>query len=145
MLLRQIILIALGVISSVLIHFGVLRAVFASRWMRGAPHRWALLVFLFLLLFAHVLEIGVYAALFALGVEAWGIGGLSGTFTGSSSDYFYYSAVTYTTVGFGDITPTDRMRTLTAFEALNGVVLIGWSTSASFLAMRRAFAVDPKV
>jgi len=53
------------------------------------------------------------------------------------SDYFYYSAAVYTTVGFGDITPLGMMRMLTSIEALVGLILITWSASFTFLEMQR--------
>jgi hypothetical protein len=135
----QAILIALGVISSVLIHFGVVRGMFSSKWLEESSHRIAVLALVFVLIIAHVVEIAVYAVLFMIGVEVWELGTLTGAFKSTAGDYFYFSAITYTTVGFGDVTPDGRLRLLTSVEALNGIVLIGWSTSATFLAMQRAF------
>jgi voltage-gated potassium channel Kch len=38
----------------------------------------------------------------------------------------YFSAMTITTVGFGDIVPiSDRTRLLTAAEAVSGIIVIG--------------------
>ena len=45
---------------------------------------------------------------------------------GFTNDY-YYSATTYTGLGFGDITPTSTLRLFTAIEALTGLVLIAWT------------------
>ena len=42
---------------------------------------------------------------------------------------------TYTSLGLGDIVPTGDVRMMTGAEALNGLVLIGWSVTYSFLAM----------
>ncbi|MEK6247015.1 MAG: potassium channel family protein [Planctomycetales bacterium] len=54
-------------------------------------------------------------------------------------DYFYYSAVTYTSLGFGDITPVGPMRLMAAIEALTGLVLIAWTASFAFLAMQKVW------
>ena len=43
----------------------------------------------------------------------------------------------YTTVGFGDLVPTDEMRVLTSAEALAGLALITWSASFTYLQMQR--------
>lgn len=44
----------------------------------------------------------------------------------------YFSLVTFTTLGYGDITiPTDY-RMLSGIEAMNGILLIGWSTTLMF-------------
>ena len=41
----------------------------------------------------------------------------------------YFSIVTYTTLGFGDITLSEEWRLLCSFEAANGIILFGWSTA----------------
>ena len=53
------------------------------------------------------------------------------------TDTFYYSAVVYTSLGFGDITPTRALRFFTAFETLTGLVLVAWTASFSFLVMQK--------
>ena len=47
----------------------------------------------------------------------------------------YFSAATYTSLGFGDIVPIGHMRMIAGAEALNGLLLIGWSVTFSFLTM----------
>ena len=47
----------------------------------------------------------------------------------------YFSSATYTSLGFGDIVPVGHMRMIAGAEALNGLLLIGWSVTFSFLAM----------
>lgn len=41
----------------------------------------------------------------------------------------YFSLVTFTTLGYGDITISSTNRILSGFEAINGILLIGWSTA----------------
>ena len=41
----------------------------------------------------------------------------------------YFSTVTFSTVGFGDITPRHEWRIFGALEGINGFLLIGWSTA----------------
>ena len=52
-------------------------------------------------------------------------------------DVIYVSAVTYTSVGFGDLAPIGPIRFLTGTEALTGFVLITWSASFTYLEMQR--------
>ena len=52
-------------------------------------------------------------------------------------DTIYLSAMTYTTVGFGDLAPVGPIRFLAGTEALTGFVLITWSASFTFLEMER--------
>ncbi len=41
----------------------------------------------------------------------------------------YFSMVTYTTLGYGDITLDSNWRVLASFEAANGILIFGWSTA----------------
>jgi hypothetical protein len=41
----------------------------------------------------------------------------------------YFSTETFSTLGYGDITPLPRWRLFAALEAVNGFLLIGWSTA----------------
>lgn len=53
----------------------------------------------------------------------------------------YFSAVTFTTLGYGDITlGSDQWRLLTGIEALNGVLLLGWSTALLYAVVHRSWA-----
>ncbi len=89
------------------------------------------------LLVAHTIEIFVFGAAFYVldGVE--GFGSLEGAYEGSARDYVYFSAVVYTTLGFGDLIAVGVMRTMAGIEALTGLLMIGWSTSFTFLQMQR--------
>lgn len=55
----------------------------------------------------------------------------------SFSASLYFSAETYTSLGFGDLTPNGPVRLLAGVEALNGLLLIGWSASFTYLCMER--------
>ena len=44
----------------------------------------------------------------------------------------YFSLVTFTTLGYGDITINSANRMLAGFEAMNGVLLLGWTTAIMF-------------
>ncbi len=49
----------------------------------------------------------------------------------------YFSLVTFTTLGYGDITIGTSHRILSGIEAMNGILLIGWSTTLMFSAMQQ--------
>lgn len=53
---------------------------------------------------------------------------------------FYFSAVTFTTLGYGDITLTSDWRLLSGFEAIAGILLIGWTTAFLFAVLQRAWS-----
>ena len=48
------------------------------------------------------------------------------------SDALYFSAATYTTLGYGDITLEPSFRMLSGIEAGNGFLLFGWTTAFIF-------------
>ncbi len=41
----------------------------------------------------------------------------------------YFSTITFSTVGYGDIVPAHAWRVLAGLEGVNGFLLIGWSTA----------------
>jgi hypothetical protein len=56
----------------------------------------------------------------------------------------YFSAVTYTTTGYGDLVLPAGWRLLGAVEALTGILMCGWSTGFFFAIMNRVYEVDPE-
>jgi len=94
---------------------------------------------------AHLIEIGGYISAFALGVH----GLASGTFGGSAGglgvtlfDMPCFSIAAFTSLGMGDLYPTGALRLIAGFETLNGLLLIGWSASFTYLAMERFWRLD---
>ena len=79
----------------------------------------------------------VYAAGFWIGSEILMIGSFSHVPSMLAMDYFYFAIVTMTTLGIGDIFPTDHLRFVTGVAALNGFLLIGSSAAAVFNLSRR--------
>ena len=56
------------------------------------------------------------------------------------ADLTYFAFVNYTTLGYGDILPTQDWRLLGPITAMNGVLLFGWSTAIIFEVLRRELA-----
>ena len=54
----------------------------------------------------------------------------------------YFSAVTYTTTGYGDLVLPEAWRLVGAIEALTGILMCGWSTGFFFAVVSRRFAAD---
>lgn len=58
----------------------------------------------------HLLEITLYAGTYYYLTDTLGLGTFSGNFTDAFSNYLYYSAETFSSLGFGDIVPRrDRL------------------------------------
>lgn len=112
----------------------------AVRWLRGpvpAAHRFWHGTWLFSrlagwMVFLHLLEITAWAA-----VYAW-----RDALTDLPSA-LYFSAVTYTTTGYGDVVLPQDWRLVGAIEALTGILMCGWSTGFSFAIVGRLFFEDP--
>jgi len=47
-------------------------------------------------------------------------------------DPFYFALVNFTTLGCGDAVPVARWQLLGPLTAMNGVLLLGWSTAVIF-------------
>ena len=52
----------------------------------------------------------------------------------------YFSLVTYSTLGYGDITLGEAHRLVSAFEAANGVIMLGWSTAIVVGILHRVYS-----
>lgn len=52
-------------------------------------------------------------------------------------DLLYFSTETYTSLGFGDIYPRESLRLLVGIESITGLLMIGWTTSFTYLEMKR--------
>ncbi len=91
-----------------------------------------------LLALLHVAEIWIFGAaywLLLLWPECGSIAGAAPPV--HFLDHVYLSAVSYTTVGFGDLSPVGPIRFLSATEGLAGLMLITWSASFTYLEMER--------
>ena len=55
---------------------------------------------------------------------------------------FYFSAVTYTTTGYGDIVLPQTWRLVGGVEALTGILMCGWSTGFFFAVVARMYETE---
>jgi hypothetical protein len=148
MLFKQIMIASVMVLATTAIHgaatFLVIKRLVAQRRRQQAlgshpRRRWshvrkaglvssvAMTMFL-----ASLIEIGIWAVLYLQ------IGVLGDVRTAA-----YFSAVTFSAVGYGDVTLHEPWRLLSALEGANGVILFGWSTSLVFGAVREV-VVQPE-
>jgi hypothetical protein len=115
-------------------------------WRRLAAHtghrRIKVLYAISSVLVLHVLEIMLFGAVLWL-LALWpATGSLAGEEATGFVDYLYFSAVTFSTVGFGEMWPVGAIRFLCAVEALAGFVLITWSASFTYLEMQRFWRAE---
>ena len=55
---------------------------------------------------------------------------------------FYFSMVTFTTLGFGDVVLTGQWRTLASIQAANGVIIFGWTTALIFYFIQHIYVEE---
>jgi voltage-gated potassium channel Kch len=57
----------------------------------------------------------------------------------SFEEALYFSTVTFTTVGYGDIVLGREWRQLATFEAVNGWIIFGWATALIMAVIQRLY------
>lgn len=130
------------VLATIFIHFEGLRWTSILLPRCASIGRASVLVVVVGVFAAHMLEIMLYAGAYFALEHVVSVGALKGQHEGAFMDYLYYSTVMYTSLGLGDVFPTGHLRVISGIESLNGLVLIGWSTSFTFLAMRRYWPLE---
>lgn len=126
--------------ATVLVHQEGLRAIARLGAVTELNHQRLLMLGVIFGIFAlHIVEIGLYSGAFALGADLLHLGRLVGDVDGTSLEYLYFSAETFTTVGFGDIVAEGPLRLLASFEPLNGLILLGWSASFTYIEVQRTW------
>ncbi|GAA5129191.1 two pore domain potassium channel family protein [Luteolibacter yonseiensis] len=82
---------------------------------------WLIVRVVYGLLLLHLIQITIWAAFYQ--------------FQGCFADFatsFYFSATSYSTLGYGDVLLDEKWRILGAVEAVTGVLMFGWSTGILF-------------
>lgn len=57
---------------------------------------------------------------------------------------FYFSMVTFTTLGYGDIVLDESWRLLASFEAATGIIMFGWTTAILMSVVQHSY-FDKKI
>jgi Ion channel len=112
----------------------------AFRWMKHHrappdghvwPATWMLVRVAGWTVFLHLLQIATWAFFYT-----WKEG------MPDLTSAFYFSAVTYTTTGYGDLVLPEEWRLVGGVEALTGILMCGLSTGLFFAVFTRVFRVD---
>lgn len=132
---------AVLIIITVAIFYETMRQVWQK--LNKIQHRPRLAIHLGVLsvFFCHTLCVWMYAAVYWFLIEVLKFGALQGQFEpGYILSYVYFSVTTYSSVGYGDIFPVGPLRIMTGVETVNGLILIGWSTTYTYFAAERYMA-----
>ncbi len=119
---------------TVIVHYYVLRrlTVFIKRESSGPS---AVVVIVMVLFFTHFIEVLVYALFYYFAGTYTQLDVTNGTEVYEFNSAIYLSLLSYSSLGFSGIQPIGALRFIAGFEALNGLLLITWSASFTFLAM----------
>lgn len=135
--LLVVVVTAVTVALAVLVHYEGLGWLSARLARMHMLRRRKVLLGVYGVILLHVIEIWLF------GLAIWAsllhphAGMLSGQEHAPFLDSIYLSAVTFTTVGFGDLAPVGSVRFLSGTEALTGFILITWSASFLYLEMEQ--------
>ena len=84
--------------------------------------------------FKHYLDMVLWALVF------WRFAG-SEPF-GDFGNAVYFSSVTYTSLGYGDFVLENEWRQICGIEAMNGIILFGWTTALIFVLVQKLWATE---
>ena len=141
-MLKVILINSLLVVIAVIIHYEFLFRLNQLLPKLKVKHRIKIVIGVIGALFAHAIEVWVFAFAYYFMHQAESWGALIGSFNGELMDCVYFSFGTYTTLGFGDILPIGELRYLTGIESLTGLVLITWTASFIFLEMQKYWILE---
>jgi hypothetical protein len=134
------IVVSVGLVgATVLIHYEALQGIHQLLSQLAVVPRRKVLLVIGGILSAHLVEICLYAFAYLMMHHQLDLGSLAGRVQGGWLDFFYFSASTYATLGLGDVAPLGPMRIVAGIEAVNGLVLIGWSTSYTYLTISNSW------
>lgn len=87
-----------------------------------------------LLVLLHIVEVAPWAIAY---MALPGLGSLN-----SVEEATYFASVTFASLGYGDIVIRGPWRLLSAIQAMNGLLVFGWSTALLFAVVQRIWGVD---
>ena len=137
-------LLALGlVVATVVLHYEGLRLISQVTLSHRQIGRPLMMLVVFGVILLHVLDIALYGTGFWVAGTQWHLGSLHSSRPLEHWDYLYFAAEAFPCLGLGDVFPIGDLRALASVEALNGVIVLGWSGSFTFLMMQRLWIGRP--
>jgi hypothetical protein len=130
---------ALLITASVMLHYQAMTWIRNALSESGLERRSGVLIGMAAMVAAQMMSVMLYAGAYLALEHVFGIGRLAGEMEGTFIDQFYFSLMSYTTLGVGNIYPIGPLRIISGVEALNGFALIGWSTSFAYTLMRNGW------
>ena len=131
-----VVLTVVSVVASVGLHYEGLNHM-ARRLARGGGEKRRRVLFAVIgVLSLLATEIWIFGVAYWLALMLPDAGAVAGAGDGLL-DAVYLSAMTFSTVGFGDVAPHGAIRVIAAAEAVLGLFLIAWSATFTYLEMEQ--------
>ena len=142
--LYVILLTLAAVMAAVGLHYEGLN--WLARWLSRSkgPHRRRVLRAVIGLMALHIAEIWIFGGTYLLALAIPGAGTISGAPAAGILDAVYLSAMSFSTVGFGDVAPQGAIRFISGTEAVLGLFLIAWSATFAYLEMELNWNEPPR-
>jgi hypothetical protein len=128
-----------SVISVVLIIacVSVFHEILAHIWvnlprLEGKPRRQILLTVLASFV-GHTIAVWLFGIAYYVLATHFAFGKLGGDIDHELIDYVYFSAVSYSSLGLGDVYPMGGLQLLVGVEAILGLILIGWTVTFTYI------------
>ena len=133
---------AVLIIITIFIHYEAFRLISWALPRNRIPPRPLIVAVMFGIAVAHTVEIVVYAVAYYYLENRFGLGGFSEKFVPTYTNYFHYSAVSFTTLGLSTFHATGPLKIISDMEGLNGFLLITWSATFGYTAVGRFWEQD---
>jgi hypothetical protein len=135
---------ALLLVATTFNHYEVLRLLTAALSAMKLRPRLQLVLVIVVSFGAHFVEILLYGLGYYVLATSFDVGSMGAPGPLPFTRCLYFSAETYTTLGYGDVVPHGDLRLVAGVEALNGMLLIGWTASYTYLTMERFWHVGKR-
>jgi type III secretory pathway component EscU len=99
-----------------------------TRYHKKLMHLFSVAGVVLLMFLVSVIEVLVWSATYL-----W-LGALEGL-----EQATYFSMVTFTTLGYGEIVLDEQWRLLASFQAANGIIMFGWTTAIVLATVQRIY------
>ena len=125
------------VVTAVMFHYEVLNWLYRYLPTLARSRRPRMILLIGVIMLAHTIEIWLFGTVYWLVLQDHSLGSITGVVVVEWFDCVYFSAATFTTVGYGDLVMNGPIRMLVGTEALAGLVMITWSASFTIGEMQR--------
>jgi Ion channel len=132
----------LVIATAVMVHFEMLSRLSILMPRLTIRYRFRVAIGVIGALLAHIIEVWLFTFAYYFLIQSGRFGTLGGVAEPDLANCAYFSLITYTTLGYGDIFPLGEIRFLAGLESLTGLVMITWTASFMFFEMQKYWSED---